>query len=228
MLTSLLLMSCRESAPPPAPRGEVPPDCRTQGRAEDPSTYSCKVTEALASQKLGSTIDALLDGQKMPPSPRRPDATVFAPLQDKAVIKLLSATAPASQRADVAFGLEAHRNVSNEEAKIVLMNAGVRAQASLAAAATQLIGTALRMGPHKTLSDEQLASLLTVIDAALAPTFATMKPEDQAAAFDALLIEAGLIATMKGVDPKTGTAMATSCLARWAHSVQPRATSSPR
>lgn len=212
-LIALLLLSCREAAPPP--RVGVLPDCRTQGRAEDPATYSCKVTEVLASQKLGSTIDALLKGQKLPAGRSRPEATVVTPLQGKAVIKLLAASVPPGQRADVEMALEAERNANNEEAKIVLMNAGVRTEASLAAAATHLIATALRFGPNTTLSDEQLASLLIVIDAALAPTAAAMKPEDQEAALDALLIEAGLMGTANRVDPRAGRAMATSCLARF-------------
>jgi hypothetical protein len=45
---------------------------------------------------------------------RSPDATLLAPQQDKAVIKLLSATVPASRRADVELVLEAQRNNSRD------------------------------------------------------------------------------------------------------------------
>jgi hypothetical protein len=213
ILTSLLLIGCREATPPPQ-RVETRGDCRTRGRADAPETYSCAVTEALASKKLGSTIDALLQGEALA-SPRPPDATLLDLPRDNAVPRLLAATVPQDQRPNVELGLATFRNVSNEEAKLLLVQAGVRAQASLAAAVTHLFDTALRVGPKTTLSQEQLAGLLTVIDAELEPTFHTMKPEERSAAFDALLIEAGLIATTQRLDPQQARALATSCLQRF-------------
>lgn len=179
------------------------------------SAYSRKVTNALVGKRLNTTIEALRQGPPPAAADHRPDATLLDPDPERTVARALAANAPEDQRAQLVVALDAQKSSMNEYARIHLWNAGVRSQASLAAAVTQLVDTALRLGGEDTLSQEQLTHLVIVIDQALAETFRDMTPIERATAFDAVLIEAGTMSTLKHFDAAQGTAMASACLGRF-------------
>jgi hypothetical protein len=189
-------------------------DCARWRSDDDVAKYTCKLTEVLAAAKIGATVRALHHGNHVS-SAKTPDATLLVREPRYALTAMLVADLPADQRVDASIGLEALRAAQGESANLLLLQAGVRAPGSLAAAATQLIDTTLTAMHGTSLTKPQLADLLTVIDEALAPTFRTLSAEEKTAAFDALLIEAGTIARTRQLDPYQGIDLALAVSARF-------------